>query len=50
MPENEKQKKRETRCPFDKTLECRDCRLFRTYIGGEGYRDCAIAIMAQRIG
>jgi len=35
-------------CPFDKTLNCEYCRLYVTYLGSGGKRDCAIILAADR--
>lgn len=39
-----KAEKKETRCPFDKTLKCEDCRLYIAYLGGEGQEQCALIL------
>lgn len=43
----EKKEEKTLRCPFSKDLECADCRLYQTYIGGKGARKCVFLDMKE---
>lgn len=35
-------------CPFNPTLECERCRLYQTYPGGAGERECVFIVGSTR--
>lgn len=48
MPKKEKTETKERKkvCPFDRTLECEDCRLFQVFHGGVGEPICSVVRIA----
>lgn len=45
--EQKKAEEKKLRCPFDPKLECKDCRLYQTYVGGRGARLCVFLNMKE---
>lgn len=42
----EKEKEKEKRCPFG--MKCDDCKLYVTFMGGKGQRQCALILAGVR--